>query len=82
MSVYTLFIEDPIAAIELLTVVFTLLYMFKLAFRGNSDKPHCSRSSIFSSTLQFGEERFLWSLFSVGSLISIPKRSLSYQQLR
>ena len=72
MNLYSLITSDPLAVLELLTVSFSLLYLLKLIVapaREEEDYP-APRT-----------EQGVWSLFSVGSLISTPKRSLSCQHL-
>lgn len=66
-----IFLQDPMIALELIAILFSICYLAKLSFLDSDYKPRSLRSDN------------LLKLFRVGTFISIPKKSLPTQtQLR
>lgn len=73
-------IQDPILSLELFAIVLTVIYLFRLAF-GPAPANEYSSSNWPRAAERQAPQSFLsanW-LFAVGTLISVPKRSLRSQ---
>ena len=81
MNIVSLIAGDPVLGLESVTLIFTSLYLAKLMFRDALSGEEQLAAGSNKRRQLFPEEHSLWSLFSVGSLISLPKRSLWYQNI-
>ncbi|HQH25882.1 MAG TPA: hypothetical protein PLP17_00685 [Oligoflexia bacterium] len=82
-TITSILINDPMLMLEFCSVLLTLAYVTKLVFASSQHAQAPSLClSLRGAKMHKETENHFWSWFSVGNLISTPKRSLIGQRMR